>query len=336
MARLTYNNRAAVPKPTTAAVCTEQVQRFVLLAHILKAAGLTPGEVKTCMAKYVAGLSPEKSSFLLFSLPKVEQINSIGSVSDMAIANLSDGNMTVEEVTRAAQHAKLSFVESPELGHGEKGWLRELLHALAGQAKQGAESEARAWFNNPDCAIWLAIMARVQLVLSVKEWGSELPVSVRNAYRDGWLGVFGVQREVSPFSAPVPATSGWSGVIKAKSPKKKGPKAAAVAATNRSSLTREFFASQTENPVYLSLIKEIPAVVKKSANELRQQLGLPQIALQRPQPRNTKTQAGNSKAQKKPRTQKPQVQPKGQTGNSEPQAEGIKLDSSWPALAGKQ
>ncbi|KAK4038538.1 hypothetical protein C8A01DRAFT_37518 [Parachaetomium inaequale] len=367
MARLAYknNNRTAAPKPTITTVCNEQVQRFVLLAPILEAAGLTPEEVKTCMAKYVAGLSAEKASFLLFDLPKVEEINIMGPLSDMAIANLSDGNMSVEAVTRAVQQAKLRFVESPESGHGEKGWLRELLHALAGEAKQGEQAGAKAWFNNPDCALWLAIMARVQLVLSVEQWRSQLPEAVRDAYRDGWLGAFGVQREVSGVerrlpasSAPASATAGWSGAIKVKSTTKKSSKPAAVAAANRSFLTREFFASQTENPPYLSLIKEIPSVVKKTANELRQQLSLPQIALEKPQATNSKVHAGNSKAQKKsqaqksqaqksqaqkPQAQKPQAQqpqaqqPRAETGNSKAQAETSKQEyyNTWPEVARK-
>jgi hypothetical protein len=258
------------------AVGHEQVQHFILLINILNKAGLDLEEVQACLRKYLSSLKPEQRTGLTANLPNVvENIGQLDLPYVAAIARLSEDKMTVEDVANVANRAKLRFVDVPSLGHGEKGWLRNLLHALARDASsQHPGAQDTAWFVAPDCAIWLAIMSRFRIILSDEEWHLHLSDSLRRAYRDGWLGVFGLRRAAAPFDTTTPAAD--SGTAKANTGPR-DPRPAAGMDTHVLLPTRHFFSLQVHNPQYLSLVAEITAVVRKRSNALHRGLRLPQL-----------------------------------------------------------
>ncbi|KAK3290945.1 uncharacterized protein B0H64DRAFT_49935 [Chaetomium fimeti] len=267
----------------TTARSYEQIQRFILLTNILNKAGLSVNEVRECLKKYVNFLTPDDLMELATHLPGLESIDGMDLPYVTAIASLSMGKMTAETVIETAVRAKLRFVDKPALAYGEKGWLRHLLHALAQDSSRQHGVQAEAWFGKPDCALWLAFMARFRVLLSEEEWCVYLSPSVRDAYRDGWLGVFDLERSArrsAPAPSSGPVTPAWSGLLKAN-PRIQNPPArvqppAAVITTPF--LTTKFFSLQMQSPLYLSLVKKVPASVRQRSNELRHQLRLPQMA----------------------------------------------------------
>jgi hypothetical protein len=185
------------------------------------------------------------------------------------VADLSPGHMPAEVVARAVQRAKLRFVEDPEWGYGEKGWLTQLLNALAIRESRWCQYDAEIheaksdglWNYNPQCSLWLAVMARLQVILSAEEWPTGLPMDVRDDYRDGWLGVFPMHRDLRC----------------------------------EFYLSQDFFDRHTKSPLYLSLLQEIPATADKVATELRRQLGLPEVVDRKARRGSYKAQAEASK-----------------------------------------
>jgi hypothetical protein len=220
----------------------KQAQQFVLLTHILKDAGLTAKEVSSCIQKYVATLSRGRLASLTQHLPKVKAIDGSWQPTDKNIAQLShDGKIGVDVVAHAAHKAQLQFVKRPGSAHGKKGWLRELLHALARNATT-TRLKQESWTTNPDSAIWLAIMARAQIILSTSQWTNMVPQSTRDCYRNAWLLVFGLHRKtvVPSATAAIPI------------------------------LTQSFFAAQTSNAAYLTMLQKLPRLAINKALELCQ------------------------------------------------------------------
>ena len=237
MARIGYNTGYSAHR---IADTNKEAQQFLLLNHILKDAGLTAKEVGSCMQKYVATLSHERLASLTQHFPKVNAIDGSWQPTDENIAQLShNGKIGVEVVVHTARKAQLQFVKRPGSAHGEKGWLRELLHALARNATT-IRSKQDAWTTNPDSAIWLAIMSRAQIVLSSSQWADMVPQPTRDSYRNAWLLVFGLHRK-----AIVPGAIATIPV-----------------------LTKVFFAAQTSNAAYLAMLQKLPRLAAKKAREL--------------------------------------------------------------------
>ncbi|KAK4153456.1 hypothetical protein C8A00DRAFT_33818 [Chaetomidium leptoderma] len=272
MARVSYNTHPSNPnsgnKPVQTADSNKQVQRFVLLIHILYTANLTGDEVKVCL----------KQALPNDWHPTMEGIAQLGR----------DGNVTVPVMTEALHKAKLSFIAHPtESGHSERRWLRQLLHRLARDAtaatatatatasqQQGGQATAdKAWSSSPDSAMWLAILARARIVLTEDEWSGKLFASIRDAYRDGWLAVFGIRRKpteavVSVSASPAAKKMTWSAVVRANVPGLETNKFTTAAVG-----TVRFFSLQAHHPAYRSLVKELPALAAKRAYQLRSQWG---------------------------------------------------------------
>jgi hypothetical protein len=246
------------------------VERFALLGHILKSAGLPSDEVSFCLNKYLHTLPPKDFATLITWLPHLKGLSEGWCHAAEDIAELEGDKNNVEVVPPTAWRAKLRFIEQLESGHGEHGWLRELPHAQARDANAshlgGHMAADTAWFSKPDCALWLAIMARIRIVLPREDWVYPRTEASRDAYRDGWRGVFGIQRKTTVSSAP---RVNWSDIAQGKAP-------AALPATYYPFLTTDFFSVLTHNPGYLRLIKDLPGLAKQAAYELRQQ-GLPKF-----------------------------------------------------------
>jgi hypothetical protein len=225
MTRIGYNTkhstRPRVKAEGTEAVGevhkNEEVKKFVLLANILWRARLNNPEVTSCLKRYVNTLPPQALAILKFHLPHVE-IMGDDFVSTMKnIAQLGPNrSLNPEALAAALRSAKWSLVNEPETVYGEKGWIRALLRRLAVQAAAAAApkgedanananaSEEAPWFTNPDCAIWLGEMAYLRASMPDDAWFSQVSRKMRDAYTEGWLGVFELARPKPKKPEPQP------------------------------------------------------------------------------------------------------------------------------------
>ncbi|KAK4136052.1 hypothetical protein BT67DRAFT_491148 [Trichocladium antarcticum] len=172
--------------PTHDADRNEQVQRFVLLVHMLKWANLTTQEIVLCLDKYVQTLSPGSRDLLVFHLPYA--------------------NKVIEE----------------------GGWE---------PTTQGIVQLSSMW------------------------------ESIQDPYRDGWLGVFGLDTELD--IAPQAAATAL--------PVTPPPQALLVPppTARRTVLSIEFFAKQAQNRIYLSLLRELPSLANHMVYSMRRLPGRP-------------------------------------------------------------
>ncbi|KAK4113139.1 hypothetical protein N656DRAFT_828828 [Canariomyces notabilis] len=213
MIKIGYNTEHSVQKRKemiAEAAKDRQLQNFVLLAHILKRAGMDNGEVTLCLKRYLGTLPAEDLRSLRVHLPRVQVISNDFVPTVDGIAELAEiPSMAKAYVTRALQIAGQRMVKEPKTAHGAKGWIRALLHRLAAalpQAPQQGEGSKAAWTTNPDSAIWLGIMARLRVATPVDTWDATVTNDMTFACYNGWRGVFGLPPAIPDPFAVVPAT----------------------------------------------------------------------------------------------------------------------------------
>jgi hypothetical protein len=307
MARIGYNTGYSAHRIVNT---NRQAQQFILLNHILKDAGLTAKEVSSCMQKYVATLSRGRLASLTQHLPKVQAIDGSWQPTDENIAQLShNGRIDVEVVVRTARKAQLQFVKQPGSAHGEKSWLRELLHALA-RSTTTTSSKQDVWNTNPDSAIWLAIMSRAQIILSSSQWADMVPQATRDAYHNGWLLVFGLHRK-----AAVPGATATIAV-----------------------LTKGFFAAQTSNAAYRAMLQKLPRLAANRAQKLSQYGEAVPATSEKPVPTTNPTASPVQPPKESTAVQKGEkwngwaAMPKPEANAGKPVGATREYDSEWPKL----
>ncbi|GAB1316950.1 hypothetical protein MFIFM68171_07160 [Madurella fahalii] len=272
--------------PFGAADNNEQVQIFVLLAHTLQGAGLDKLETALCLMKYVETLTPVALDTLKFHLPYIENLQPDFDPTLNGMTRLGHNRrMPLDIISLVICKAKLRLVEQPRWAHGEQGWVRSMLHRLASAKLRGSVAHDEQWLSNPDCAIWLGIMARLR-VMAPRAWNSCLSGATRNAYRVGWLGVFdvkGVELEgtiaAKPVAAPAPTPSpGEDNSIEEAWVAGPAPTTDSTAPALRSMiLSQGFFANQTRDRAYLSLIKQLPTLTGKVSRQMRAVPGMQNV-----------------------------------------------------------
>ncbi|KAK4140754.1 uncharacterized protein C8A04DRAFT_31730 [Dichotomopilus funicola] len=313
---LILRRRPHAPQPKTPNPIPENVvEQYLLLTNILQDAGLTPADQATCLTKYRAVFSPDSLNALAKSDPLFAGINTgvtsrLATDAQLAPLTGSGGADTKPEAENSAlrraktvANAQLDMLYYPDLTHGEKGWITVLLHALAADLKASHSTDFKtahpeavvaqhpeAWIHRPDCAIWLGIMARLRVVLFSQGGWEGVSGEVREGYKRGWRGVFGLPLEEEGlvvgggqwreggerkmrWADVVKVGSG--GALKAEEGVGTNTNTPATATTTGPFLTKSFFAQQTCHSTYLGWLKQEPGAAYEMQRELRKYLGLP-------------------------------------------------------------
>ncbi|KAH6614467.1 hypothetical protein B0J18DRAFT_485375 [Chaetomium sp. MPI-SDFR-AT-0129] len=324
--------RAPKPKPKTPSPIPENViEQYLLLTNILQDAGLTPADQTACLAKYRTVFSPERLEALARSDSLFAAINNgvttrLATPAQLAPLTVNNANTDAENSALRAKtlaNAQLDMLYYPELTHGEKGWITVLLHALAADLKTAhpdavAAQHPNAWIHRPDCAIWLGIMARLRTVLFSQGNWEGVSGEVREGYKRGWRGVFGLPLEEEGDGLVGGGQLGggggrkmrWADVVRVgggTAGVTATPESGGVAgATGRSMttgpfLTKGFFALQTYHPTYLGWLKQEPGAAYEMQRELRKYLGLP-LTFRGSSPKNRTPWKGNGNKKQRAKT----------------------------------
>ncbi|KAK3389965.1 hypothetical protein B0H63DRAFT_538098 [Podospora didyma] len=165
------------PTKTTPFPLDEQFGRFVLLADLLRKAGITGRYMKSCLFKYVRSLSKDQYLRLKAYLPNIMNLskrqgkNSTVNEAEewgttlKGICSLGLGhNMEMEKVDAALANIKARIRKDPAYFDGKNGWL--LWVALDFARKEVTNTETKKtiarsmfWLTEAENALFLSVMS---------------------------------------------------------------------------------------------------------------------------------------------------------------------------------
>jgi len=194
----------------------EQVLRFCLLVNILSKAGFCTSDARIAMSRFFKSLPRKSQQELAQVLPLARHITDdfIGFEASLeGIQRLSatgaENRIPLPCLALALAKAKHRFVTQPAWSIGPNGWLTWMGHNLSrqlGEKQKDAHGKpipgSAEWFHNFGLAelsacLWIAVVARLRLMIPQRDWDSATKNSTLNSiYRESLWHLF----KVSPHS----------------------------------------------------------------------------------------------------------------------------------------
>ncbi|KAK0612525.1 hypothetical protein B0T17DRAFT_620700 [Bombardia bombarda] len=175
------------------------LQQFVLLATLMKDAGLCTPTIQRCLNLYLVKIPRPRFDALHHRLPHVHDLASPDwGPSLQGLAKLGPGpdGLEVEQVKRALAKARERFIVDPDWAYGgERGWILWMACYLNKRNISGARVQL-FWLGELDTALFVAIMARLQTAMkgnqAPNDWDHVVDRDVRAAYKEAWYFLFGL------------------------------------------------------------------------------------------------------------------------------------------------